>query len=130
MAGLILRGDKGSKLTAEEMDNNLVYLESNGGGDSSTFRILNNSNDGETILTTDKTIFINITDYTSINLYMPDPSEMAGKTLFFKRTDGGSENWAIINGFFYNENTSYSLYGYNYNNVTFISDGISWYQIT
>lgn len=31
-SSLVLRKDKGSKLSIEEMDNNLLYLESNGGG--------------------------------------------------------------------------------------------------
>jgi hypothetical protein len=34
MAGLILRSTKGSKLTIQEMDGNLTYLESIAGGDS------------------------------------------------------------------------------------------------
>lgn len=120
---LILRSEKGSKLTAEEMDNNLIYLESNGGGGTTVITITNSHN-GMTLSAIDSIIFVDLITFSDIIL--PDPSTAIGKKITFIKKDLGYESGINVYGNFYDGNTFTSIYqpGLGF---TVTTDGNVWY---
>lgn len=113
---------KSAKLTATEGDGNLIYLYNLA---STPVKFITNGDSGSTLDPLYTYVFANIS--TSINITLPDV--VIGKKITFIRTDGGGETHLQINGPFVQSETQYNLYGYEYNTVTFVSDGILWYKI-
>ena len=125
---LILRSQVGRRLTISEMDGNFTYLENlaqSGGGGS--VKNIGNADDNINLLTTDFNIFVSVS--TPITINMASPADMPGETVRFVRKDQFGEVYCIINGTFGNGSSTYYLYGYSYNSVTFLSDGESWYVV-
>lgn len=126
---LILRRNKGSKLTTEELDGNFTYLEGISGGELSTYRTITDANDGETLLATDRTVFVHCS-YQQINLTMPDPTTSGGRYITFIRTDSFFEGTCILYGDFRTPpTTSDDSFFLWIDPLTVVSDGNHWYII-
>jgi hypothetical protein len=95
-------------------------------GNNETTRVLNNSNNGETLLTTDRTLFCD-SAYSYININLPNVTLMQGKFLTFINISGNYEGQFILNGPFFGGSTyNINLAG---NAVTFVSDGSTYWII-
>jgi len=138
---LTLREDKDTRLTVSEVDGNFKYLNNLASSSASqdSYRILSEidfdlisngywSEGTFSVSTMDTYLFVNLSMYTTLNMYLPDPSDMTGKKLVFIKTDNNSENQIYLNGVFYNNETIYYLNGGGYS-VTFVSDGSTWWRI-
>ena len=97
------------------------------GTNTTTNRVLTVSDNGATILESDSILFVSLSY--SINVSLPNVFNMQGKTLTFIRTDNIGESSIQLNGPFVGGQSTYFLYGFDYNTVTLISDGYTWYKI-
>ena len=110
------------------IDDILKKMDSNGVltsiGTNTTNRVLDYTNNGETLLSSDSILFCNSL-YSFINVNMPDVALMQGKSMTFINVSGNYEGQFILNGPFNNAST------YNINlagdSVTFMSDGTTYW---
>ena len=124
---ITLREDKGSKLTSQEMDSNIKYLNNlSGTGGINTVFSITASSDGWTIpdILSNALIFANIEAYTGININLP-ANPLPGQQMVFIKTDNNSEGELSISGTFSDGNSNLILY--TQQSYTLVSDGLSWY---
>lgn len=121
---LITRTAKGSKLSIEEMDNNLLYFQQSITNISPNYRSMSFSSNNAQIRATDSTIFLSI-NASTFSLLMPSPEDMIGKELLFVLTATGST--CTLNGTF--SNSTFTYISSNVNSVRYISNGTYWYVI-
>jgi hypothetical protein len=129
---LTLREDKDTRLSIQEMDNNLKFLNNLAlsATPQESYRLLTISDFYENsclVSTTDTYLFIDCPFNAYLSLYLPTPAEMPGKKLVFIKTDNHYENYVALHGTFNNE----SIYHLNNSgqNATFVSDGNTWWLI-
>lgn len=121
---LTTRTAKGSKLSIEEMDNNLLYFQQEITGISPNYRTLSYTNSNAQIRATDSTIFLEINTST-FSLNMPSPESMIGKELLFVLTATGST--CTLNGTF--SNSSFSYVSSDARSFRYMSNGTYWYVL-
>lgn len=128
---LTLREDKETRLSVSEVDDNFKYLNNLASSvTSESYRNLTYSDfvqNSFTVETTDTYLFIECPIANYLDVYLPNPEDMAGKKLVFVKTDDNYENSITLHGSFNNE-TLYYLNGSG-STVTFISNGNSWWLI-
>ena len=126
---LILRGEIGRRLTISELDGNFLYLENLAISNGSVSVLNYESNNNDTISPTASIIFVSSDHlYSAFELTLPTPA--VGWKYTIVRTDtSNSENMIIINGSFFNGDTSYWL-SYSGSNVVIIYDGSVWHILS
>jgi hypothetical protein len=122
---LILRSEVGRRLTINEVDGNLLYLQNLANTNTNINLSINNSFNGATLSSTASIFFCDSSySYTSVNL--PDVAEMTGKELRFISTDDNYEGSFTLNGPFYDSSNNYNLNGFGHT-LTIVSDGSVWW---
>jgi len=122
--------------TAVLIDNNgnVTNLAS---GVTNTNRVLNNTNDGQTLNTTDYILFIYANDFTSTSVYLPNVVAMQGKQLIFISTNNYYEsNFTIYvnqtdgsNINYHGGNTTFFSFASSGQTGTLVSDGTNWWVL-
>ncbi len=90
-------------------------------------RFVDQSNDGDTLLTIDEVVVITNSAF-GVSMYLPDVSLMQGKEMKFINAYNSYENYFNILGPFFDDSTNYSLTMFG-QTVTLISDGSHWFII-